>query len=168
MAPIRINEATAADYARLLALNEAAVPHVNSISEQTLTRLHEQSLGCRVARREGLALGFLLALPATARYESLNFRFFQARYSDFTYIDRIVVAADQRGGGIGRALYQDLIEHVPPDILRLTCEVNLRPPNPDSLRFHRLLGFEQVAEQDTEGGSKRVALLVRALGSDSA
>jgi predicted GNAT superfamily acetyltransferase len=34
--------------------------------------------------------------------------------------------------------------------------------NAPSLRFHERLGFEPVGEQQTEGGDKRVRLLVRA------
>ena len=45
----------------------------------------------------------------------------------------------------------------------VTCEVNLEPPNPASLAFHARLGFRQVGEQVTKGGSVRVALLARAV-----
>jgi len=45
----------------------------------------------------------------------------------------------------------------------MTCEVNLRPPNEGSMHFHQRLGFRQVAEQESEGGTKTVALLVRQL-----
>lgn len=45
----------------------------------------------------------------------------------------------------------------------VTCEVNLVPPNPESLAFHHRLGFRQVGEQSTYGGSVRVALLARSV-----
>jgi hypothetical protein len=35
----------------------------------------------------------------------------------------------------------------------LTCEVNLRPPNEGSLRFHRRLGFREVGRQETPYGA---------------
>jgi hypothetical protein len=43
----------------------------------------------------------------------------------------------------------------------VTCEVNLEPPNPVSLGFHRALGFVDVAQQDTYGGTVRVQLMAR-------
>ena len=41
----------------------------------------------------------------------------------------------------------------------ITCEVNTRPANPDSMAFHERLGFREVGRQQTEGGAKEVALL---------
>jgi predicted GNAT superfamily acetyltransferase len=41
----------------------------------------------------------------------------------------------------------------------VTCEVNLEPPNPGSLRFHRRFGFEDVDTQATKGGNVVVQLL---------
>ena len=64
---------------------------------------------------------------------------------------------------MGAALYADLARHLPGDCPVLTCEVNLRPPNLESLAFHRKLGFEPVGEQETGGGAKRVCLLVKSL-----
>ena len=62
--------------------------------------------------------------------------------------------------GIGAGLYRNLFESLP-QASRVTCEVNVRPPNPGSMAFHRDLGFTVVGEQDTEDGAKRVALMVR-------
>jgi hypothetical protein len=41
----------------------------------------------------------------------------------------------------------------------VTAEVNMEPPNPGSLAFHHRLGFREVGQQDTYGGSVRVSLL---------
>ena len=45
----------------------------------------------------------------------------------------------------------------------LTCEVNLKPPNPGSIVFHQQLGFAEVDQQETEQGAKRVSLMVKTL-----
>jgi len=45
----------------------------------------------------------------------------------------------------------------------MTCEVNIRPPNESSMRYHEMHGFVQVATQETEGGLKKVALLEKKL-----
>jgi uncharacterized protein len=49
---------------------------------------------------------------------------------------------------------------------RVTCEVNLEPPNPVSQRFHESLGFVEVGRQETYGGSVTVQLLERRLGME--
>lgn len=163
MADLEIEPGAAADYDAVLELNEAAVPHVNSISTETLGRLHAQSTCLTVVRAPGVAglAGFLLALPQSAAYESLNFGYFRRHYPQFVYIDRVVISPQWRRGGIGQALYRDLFTRLPADCPLVCCEVNVRPPNAPSLAFHRRMGFSPVGEQDTEGGKKRVSLLVR-------
>jgi len=159
-----IEAASAADHPEILALNEAAVPAVNSIAESVLAALHRQSTYLGVARdAAGAIAGFLLALPETADYDSLNFGYFKRTYSAFVYIDRIVVSDRIRRAGVGVALYADLARHLPQSCPLLTCEVNLRPPNPTSLAFHERMGFAPVGEQDTEGGQKRVCLMAKPL-----
>ena len=45
----------------------------------------------------------------------------------------------------------------------MTCEVNLKPPNESSMRFHERYGFTQIGSQATEGGQKEVALMAKTL-----
>lgn len=164
MSDITISAAGTADYAALLALNDAALPHVNSIPLAKLEHLHRQSAYLGVARDAvGDTAGFLLALTETADYDSMNFGYFRRSYARFMYVDRIVVSAAHRRLGVGAALYADLALQIAADCPLLTCEVNVRPPNPGSMAFHRQMGFEPVGEQDTEGGEKRVCLLAKRL-----
>jgi predicted GNAT superfamily acetyltransferase len=161
---IRIGPGGASDYPELLLLNDDAVPAVNSIPMQRLQHLHAQSAYLGVARDEhGAMAGFLLALAETAEYDSINFGYFKRRYPSFVYVDRIVVNARHRRAGVGAALYMDLSRQLPAGCPMITCEVNVRPPNPTSLAFHQRLGFEAVGEQDTENGSKRVCLMAWSL-----
>ena len=159
---IRIERAEYRDHPEILALNEAAIPAVNRIDAGELANLHDQAETLLVARADAQVLGFLLALNERADYGSLNYRYFREHFDRFAYVDRIVVGDANRGQGIGARLYAALFEQAS-GTPRVTCEVNLRPPNPASLRFHEHLGFQVVGEQDTEGGSKRVALMVRTL-----
>ena len=45
----------------------------------------------------------------------------------------------------------------------VTCEVNERPPNPASMRFHDRFGFAPVGRAATEDGKKDVVYLARRL-----
>ncbi len=155
-------EAQTSDYPQLLAMNDAAVPAVNRIDSAELSHLHQQSLALITARDSNDIAGFLLALPETADYQSVNFLYFQSNYPEFAYVDRIIVNSNYRRLGVGARLYAKLFE-IAAGKVRVTCEVNLQPENPASMAFHENLGFEKVGEQDTSGGSKRVALLSRAV-----
>ena len=146
------------DYPTILKLNEAAVPAVNSIDRELLKHLHEQSEALVVGRDQGKVVAFLLALPETADYRSINFQYFQNHYPLFAYVDRIVVDSSYRSAGIGESLYAELLATTEKPI---TCEVNVRPPNPGSLAFHQRLGFAVIGEQDTDDGAKRVALMLK-------
>jgi predicted GNAT superfamily acetyltransferase len=152
-----------ADLPGVLALNDAAVPHVNRITLDDLAGFADTAEYFRVAAMGERVAGFLVALTPDAEYHSPNFLWFRERYPSFVYVDRIVVSADARGGGVGSLLYDDLASHTRPLAPMITCEVNIRPPNDGSLAFHARHGFEPVGEQDTEGGAKRVRLFVRHL-----
>lgn len=147
-----------------LALNEAAVPHVNRLTHEALRRLVADSFRCQVAIVDGDVAGFLLALREGVVYDSLNYRWFSKRYERFGYVDRIIVHEDHRQCGIGKRLYEDLVASTAGHAPLIACEVNVVPPNPKSLGFHQGLGFREVGQQDTENGTKRVCLMVRDIG----
>jgi hypothetical protein len=157
---IRCEAATSADYSTILRLNQAAIPEVSHLDEAGLADLHRQAAQLTVARSGSALAGFMLVLKEGADYSSPNYRYFADNYDAFHYVDRIVVGADFRRQGVGSGLYRALFEAAA-DAPRVTCEVNVRPPNPGSVQFHASLGFVIVAEQDTDGGDKRVALMVR-------
>lgn len=160
-----IRPAGPADLDAVLALNQAEVPHVSPLTRAGLERLARLASSLRVAEASnGTVAGFLLAMTPEAAYESLNFRWFQGRYTSFHYVDRIVVSSLHRRAGVASALYRDLEALAEKaGAARLTCEVNTRPPNPESHLFHARLGFVEVGTQDTEGGAKTVALYAKEL-----
>ncbi|MSQ85178.1 MAG: GNAT family N-acetyltransferase [Myxococcales bacterium] len=150
------------DLPAVQALNEAAVPAVNSLAMAPLQWLWEHAIYRRAAvDATGEVGGFLLGLGPGLAYASPNYRWFSARYPDFVYVDRIVVGAAWRNLGLGTQLYADIWQLAVHRGAVLACEVNLEPANPGSLRFHAKFGFRSVGEQRTEGGTKRVTLLVR-------
>lgn len=147
------------DLSAIFAMNEAAVPHVNSIPLSGLERFTKISSYFMVVEDEAAhPVGFMIVLEPGVEYDSLNYQYFSETYRAFDYVDRIVIDETVRGKGYGSALYNYLMEHSTQP--RITCEVNIYPPNPDSLKFHRKLGFKEIAQQQTEGGKKTVSLQV--------
>lgn len=161
---LEIKVAGPADFSEMLALNEACVPHVNAIGEPEIAFFSRDAHQFRKVVEDGVLAGFVIALTRGAAYESLNYQWFSREIDDFLYIDRIMVNPGFRRRGVASLLYQYL-ELVARDdkLQRLCCEVNLVPPNPDSLALHLGLGFIQQATQKTEGGTKEVSLLVKEL-----
>ncbi|MGE0615869.1 MAG: GNAT family N-acetyltransferase [Bacteriovoracia bacterium] len=169
MSEFTLRAATAAEVAEIWELNQTEVPHVGDI---TLAQMHSHFQNAArftvvrtapAATGVGKLAGFLLAFDETASYQSPNYLWFKARYPDFVYVDRLAVAPEFRKSGIGRRLYADIEAFALPRTRRVTCEVNLRPSNETSLRFHRGIGFNEVGVQDTDGGEKTVSLLLKTL-----
>lgn len=158
---IHIRDVGADDLQAVLALNEAAVPHVNSVPLAQLEKFRREAAYFRVAVVDGDVGAFLVGLMPDADYGSLNFLWFRRHYDAFAYVDRIAVADRARRLGLGSALYSDFEQHFRGRVPRLACEVNLEPPNEPSMRFHERHGFARVGEQPVDG--KIVALLVKEL-----
>ena len=151
-----IRSMTAADLPDVLALNNAHAAEVNALSAEALAAL--VAVAAHAAVVDG-GLGFLIALDERTPPQGPNHAWFLARHRAFLYIDRVVVAAEARGRGWARRLYDDAaaIAGERP----LCCEVNVVPPNPTSLAFHERLGFRACGEADDPRNGKRVRYLVR-------
>ncbi len=158
----------ASDLPRLHAANQASVPGVSEETETDLAKWIDLSTCFVVADRDDAALGFVTLIPTgTPDYPSENLRWFEA-YSARTgrsviYVDRIALLPDTRGQGLGETLYQAAFDHFA-DHDEIGCEVNVRPPNPGSHRFHKRLGFERIGDQSFANGAKSVAYYIRELG----
>jgi predicted GNAT superfamily acetyltransferase len=99
-------------------------------------------------------------LPPKADYGSLNYAWFGERYDDFAYLDRVAVAQAHRNKGIGGLLYREVERRA--TARWFTLEVNVRPMNEGSLRFHARLGFVEVGQRETDYGT-RVSLMAKEL-----
>ncbi len=159
-----IRDAETGDFAALVALNNAAVPAVNALTEDDFAAFAAMADLFRVVGPAGDPCALLIALQPGRPYDSENYRWFERAFDSFLYVDRVVVAPTLRGEGIGAALYADFEAAARVfGVARLACEVNLDPPNPGSLRFHERLGFRPAGTQ-TAGG-KQVQLMTRDLQS---
>lgn len=164
---ISVRDATSNDLAAALIINEAVVPAVNSLSIGEMTWFLEHAPWFRVADSDDKVVGILIGFYQGSTYTSENYRWFARRYSRFAYVDRVAVHDHARRQGIATRLYKNFTEHIPANVPLLTSEVNTRPANPGSMRFHERLGFEQVGAQETDEGRKAVALLAKRLGDVS-
>lgn len=160
---MKIRDILPEEAAWLHALNVACLPAVNDLSPERLWALVEKTASTRVAEIDGAPVGVAMTLAPGIDHDSMNYLWFDNRMDDFLYLDRIMVSDAARGRGVGQALYEDVfaLAAARPGTRAVTCEVNLKPFNGGSLRFHAALGFVAVGEQDTEGGKKAVSLLRR-------
>ncbi|MEZ2333030.1 GNAT family N-acetyltransferase [Mesorhizobium sp. RCC_202] len=149
-----IERVSLADEAVILVLNNQHAAELSWLEADRLSFLLKEAF---YARRIGALEAFILCFDQDARYDSPNFLWFRERYSRFVYVDRVVVAAEARGRGHARRLYEDLFEEARrAGHATLTCEVNADPPNPTSDAFHTALGFGEVGEAIIHGGEKSV------------
>lgn len=156
---MKIADVTSEDLGAVLKLNQASVPHVSSVNLATMEWFAAHAHYFRVANAQEELAGFLIGMRPGLAYESANYRWFSNNYEDFGYVDRVAVSPTTRRLGIASALYQDFATTLRGHVDVMTCEVNIRPPNESSMRYHEQHGFVRVGSQETEGGKKEVALL---------
>jgi predicted GNAT superfamily acetyltransferase len=164
MQQAQLRDATADDFEALCALNFTQIQHTSAMDPDRLVALDKLACFHKVACVDGRAVAFVLAMRRGAPYENDNFTWFGERYSDFVYVDRIVVSAAHRGAKLGSLLYTDLFRYARQHgIAFVTCEYNISPPNEPSRLFHDRFGFKQAGTQSVAQGSKRVSLQVAAI-----
>lgn len=152
------------DLALLHAINEESVPGVGTLNFSALESLvRTDSAATLVAEVDGQPAGFVLCMLEGLDYASLNYKWLSERYDRFAYVDRVAVAERNRGQRLGEALYEHAFERFAGERDVLLAEVNLAPPNPGSLRFHKRHGFREVGERWEIKGEKGVVYLERKL-----
>lgn len=146
-------------FREILALNAESVHYLSPLSAQQLEHLHAHAAYHKVIVDGQRVAAFLLAFAPAAPYDSVNYQWFAARYSNFLYVDRVVVSQAARGHGLASLLYRDLFRvALEGSVARVVCEFDIDPPNPASEAFHRRFGFTEVGAQRVAGGSKLVSL----------
>ena len=126
--------------------NESTVPKVNSL---TFEEFRLQSINCTFSyiqySTDSLPVGFIFLYDEKTKYDSLNYLYFKNRHHKFLYVDRIIITEEHQKKGYGQQLYDFVIETHKPNIF--CCEVNITPPNKQSLSFHQKYGFKEIGQQ---------------------
>ncbi len=160
-----LRDAREADLDAVLAINNAAGPGILPMDQAQLRHLFDWADYFRIAELDGHAAGFLIALREHAAHESPNFRWFAERHPAFVYIDRVVIAGNMRGRGLGRVFYADVHSFAEVRVPLLACEVFLEPPNDAVVLFHGTYGFRELGQHVMPGTGRRVSLLGKELCS---
>ncbi len=158
---VPIRTVAQADLETVRAINDLSIPAMNHLTLDRLEWFVGEAAYFRVAEFGPQIAGFLICLQPKARYASPNLRWFNERFEDFLYIDRVAVEPSFRRCGVASALYRDAVRTAAGRSRMLACEVNVRPPNHQSLAFHHKQAFEAVGSQDH--GDIRVQYMVKAL-----
>jgi predicted GNAT superfamily acetyltransferase len=160
MADIIIRELREADLDVVWFINQENVPAVGEETREDLARINGQSAISLVAEVSDQVVGFCMVLLPGADYGSPNYEFFCERLDNFVYLDRVAVTENFQGIGIGAALYREV--EMRTDAEWFALEVNTKPRNEGSLRFHAREGFVEMEELETRPG-KMVSLMVKKL-----
>jgi Predicted acetyltransferase, GNAT superfamily len=147
------------DLGEILILNQLAIPAVSNVTLDEMANFLSFADYFKIIKIDNILVGFLIALYPGKDYQSLNYKWFEKRYKSFIYVDRIVIGSSYRKNGLGKAFYNDLAMFAKHKTDNITCEVNIRPKNKDSLIFHKKYGFCEVGTQVTENGEKEVSLM---------
>ncbi|NLA37098.1 MAG: GNAT family N-acetyltransferase [Actinobacteria bacterium] len=152
MSTFLIRDLEPADLSAATRINNDNVPAVSEADEDKMAHLlAESSIALAAVEPEDeTLLGFCIVMEPGADYGSSNYRWFCERYDDFIYLDRVAVDEGARGAGIGAALYREVQDRTGKALF--TLEVNLRPRNDGSLRFHAREGFTEVGQMETDYG----------------
>ncbi len=110
----------------------------------------------------GKVLGYLLSFPRDSSYDDSEINTLRQLLPEpFLYICQVAIARPNQGRGLGRAFYAQVAALARQRGIRtLGCDVNLAPPNPESMAFHHCLGFERLADGTASNGFS-IAFLVR-------
>ena len=148
----------------LLEANNINAPEVGFVDKNRLQLLIDQSNYCKIVFYDSIPAGFLLCLPENIQYDSMNYAWISERYKNFMYIDRISIVKEFQSKKLGTALYNDLIKCSKEENYDIIlCEVNIYPPNPGSITFHKRFDFIECGSQFTEAGKKQVQFFFREL-----
>jgi predicted GNAT superfamily acetyltransferase len=158
---VNLHIATLDDAGVLATMNNSAVPDVNRIDDRKARWLIAHARLSASAALDGRAAGVIVVLDDTAALSSEYFQWFTARYRNFLYIDRVIVAAWARRQGVATRLYREVDRLANEHHLAVASEVYCDPPNAPSLAFHAKMGYMEIGQQLSLAEGKTVAKLIK-------
>ena len=147
------------DISEIWEINEQGLPGTGKVNHdeiEALLGISELAVG---VFENSKLLGFVICLLPGTNYGSLNYSWFNEKYDEFIYVDRIAVSQTHRNQNIGSLIYQKVAEYSKQHNVPIAAEVSLVPPNPGSMRFHHRFGFTEVGILEHE--SKSVTMMMR-------
>ena len=154
-----LREVESRDLDTVLELNEESVHFLSPLTMDKVRKLWGQSEMFNVVECDGTVEAFVLTIREGKDYDSLNYLWFLSNFKKFLYIDRVVVSGRMQGKGLGKMLYRSVFEHAREmGVPYVTAEIDINPPNPQSLKFHEGFGFKEVGRQAVANGKKLVSL----------
>lgn len=145
----------AQDLDTVLALNQGALEGVGTLDLERLEWIIGLADNALVVEVDGEIAGFVITIAPQSTYDSINYGWFEERFAEHCYLDRIVVAPGFRRRGVAALLYDEIERTLP-----VTLEVYAIPPNEASLAFHAGRGYEEVGRLDQANG-KIAAMFVK-------
>ena len=156
---MQLRELRSKDIALIWKINEQGLPGTGKVSQQEIVELliiAELTIGAFEGEQ---LVGFVLCFLPRTDYASLNYAWFNQRYQEFLYVDRIAVSENHRNQTIGSLLYQQVISYAKQYNYPIAAEVSLNPPNPGSMRFHHRFNFTEIGVFNQQ--SKSVTMMMR-------
>ena len=129
----------------IYSINQDNVPEVGSLDSLDQQRkLLSISSYHSILLEENELIGFSICFRESRPYWSENYKYFEDKLDRFLYIDRIAIRSEYRRQGHAKRMYEDIFNIASQDDLIVTAEVNTKPANQGSLRFHEYMGFKEV------------------------
>ena len=154
-----IISATKSDLDFVLSLNQDSLPAVSQLDLSKINHFLQISSYFKIFKIDDKPVGFLIGLKPRKDYISENYIWINQRYDSFIYVDRIIIDINYRNRGLGFYFYNHLIKSMGGKVESIFCEVNIKPYNKQSIKFHKKYGFEEIGKQDTKKGKKRVVYM---------
>lgn len=162
-----IRKALKKDYIEILKLNQNDVEMLSPLDDDLLSKMDGLSEIFQVIEQDGKVVGFILAFKDGCEYWSDNYQWFLSNYSNFIYVDRIVINENYRKRGLAQELYENLFDYALKNSYDIVCaEIDIEPEyNRPSMCFHKKMGFREVGTRISKQ-TLTVSLQINEISSD--
>lgn len=149
-----IRNAQKSDFPEILNLNQKDVEMLSPLDEDLLCKMDDLSEIFWVIEMDNETVAFILAFRDGCEYWSDNYKWFLDNYTNFIYIDRIVIDEGYRKRGLAQNLYENISDYASKNVYDLICaEIDIEPEyNHPSIGFHKKMGFREVGTRISKQG----------------